>query len=150
MENDIFSLTHCQILPFAQTSGFDPQFVIFRCGAYEPDRIRVTMKYRMGATIHSSMGQHDRLPKPSPALFSLSPCQPDRLFGFPVLFDGKPIALGEADNRTGRYRLAPTGAVHRDMSHAMTDATEHDGDWPERALDCEMAIEDALLAVANG
>lgn len=67
-----------------------------------------------------------------------------------MLFDGKPIALGEADNRIGRYRLAPTSAVHRDMSHTTTDAPEHDRDGPERALDCGMAMEDAFLAIANG
>ncbi len=32
----------------------------------------------------------------------------------------------------------------------MTDAPEHDRDWPERALDCGMAMEDAFLAIANG
>ena len=32
---------------------------------------------------------------------------------------------------------------------AMIDAPRHDGDWPDRALDCVMAMEDAFIAIAD-
>ena len=31
----------------------------------------------------------------------------------------------------------------------MIDAPKNDGDWPDRHLDCEMAMEDAFLAIAD-
>jgi hypothetical protein len=31
----------------------------------------------------------------------------------------------------------------------MIDASKYDGDWPDRTLDREMAMEDAFLAIAE-